>query len=409
MGKQIDQKPKVPIRARGTTCLNCKHPLELSDRYCSYCGQINSLQKLSLASYFTEFAGSILNYDSRFRYTIKDLLFKPGTITYNYVNGMRHTYANPFRFYLSVSIVFFLLTGFLNFFEKTENPTSSTDWKNVFAKANDGIKEIPLDSISHYIKEASGKEIDTTSTDFFEYTAPENVDSLDFFVRTKNKVSLFRSFNASTKINRADQALDSLNYPKTRTNIWLYQKSATVNKILDDPLAFWEYMIDKTPLFIFFFTPFFALAFVPLYIKKESYTVAHQKIRGISWTGLQSILKVPYLGAFLTATLAGIKRFFTLSIKHSYVAHVIFIFHIFSFMFLGLLLLALPDFFINQSLLSTLFLTFICPFYFYKALRNFYKESRLRTLLKFLILNFVFLVLLGMSMFLLLLITAATY
>ena len=51
--------------------------VEISDRYCSYCGQLNSTKKLSLQDYFGEFIISIVNYDSRFRYTIKDLLFKP--------------------------------------------------------------------------------------------------------------------------------------------------------------------------------------------------------------------------------------------------------------------------------------------------------------------------------------------
>ncbi|MCC4212745.1 DUF3667 domain-containing protein [Leeuwenhoekiella parthenopeia] len=409
MQKPVEQKPKIPVYDRGNKCLNCGHPLELSDRYCSYCGQINSRQRLSLGNYFREFAGSIFNYDSRFRYTIKDLLFKPGTITRDYVDGKRLTYANPFRFYLSVSILFFIISGLLDFFENTENTTDSFDWSKLTTEAKKDFQEIPIDSITYYIEKGVQQNRDTTQALPFEYQNPEKLDSLGFYGRTKNKITLFRKFSSSTAITRPEEGLDSLKYPKTRTNIWLYKKSATFNKILDEPFEFYEYLVEKTPFFIFFFTPLFALAFVPLYLKKESYREALQKIKGTSYSWFQTVLNIPYLGSGIAAVLATLRRFFYPSAKHNYVEHVIFIFHIFSFMFLGMLLLALPDFVIGASVLTSIFLFLICPFYFYKALRNFYKEGRLRTLLKFLILNFVFLMLSGMSMILFLLITAATY
>ena len=409
MEKPIERNPKVPINHRGYECLNCGHPLELSDRYCSYCGQINSTQKISLSNYFQEFAGSIFNYDSRFRFTIKDLLFKPGTITRNYVEGKRLTYANPFRFYLSVSILFFLLSGLLEFFENKENSLNSIDWTNFVTDGNESFQKIPLDSIPYYIKQTQAKSSDTTLTKPFEYVLPETVDTMGFYNRTKTKINLFRKFSKTTSIQRAEQGLDSLNYPKTRTNIYLYKKSTTINKILDAPLDFYEYLVDKTPLFIFFFTPFFAMVFIPLYLKKETFNEAFQSIKNTSYNWLKTLTNLHYIGHAIAIILAFLRKFFLPSVKHNYMEHVILIFHIFSFMFLGMLLLALPDFIIGSSVLTTLFIFLICPFYFYKALRNFYKERRLRTLLKFLILNFVFLVLSGMSAFIFLLITAATY
>ena len=104
MSKQLEQTSRKSLRYRGNECLNCGHPLEISDRYCSYCGQLNSTKKLSLQDYFGEFIISIVNYDSRFRYTVKDLLFKPGVITRNFTSGKRMRYANPFRFFLSVGL-----------------------------------------------------------------------------------------------------------------------------------------------------------------------------------------------------------------------------------------------------------------------------------------------------------------
>lgn len=36
---------------------------------------------------------------------------KPGIVSKNYIDGKRSRYSNPFRFYLTVSIIFFLILG----------------------------------------------------------------------------------------------------------------------------------------------------------------------------------------------------------------------------------------------------------------------------------------------------------
>jgi len=70
--------------------------------------------------------------------------------------------------------------------------------------------------------------------------------------------------------------------------------------------------------------------------------------------------------------------------------HLIFIFHIFSFVFLLVLICFIPDLIIGNTIFSAIAITFIGPFYFYKALRNFYKQSRLLTIFKFMLLNITF-------------------
>jgi len=70
----------------------------------------------------------------------------------------------------------------------------------------------------------------------------------------------------------------------------------------------------------------------------------------------------------------------------------IFIFHIFSFLFIGMFIALIPDLLIGDEILLGILFTLIGPFYFYKALRNFYKQNRVITVLKFLFLNIVFFV-----------------
>ena len=384
------------MRYRGNECLNCGHPLEISDRYCSYCGQLNSTKKLSLQDYFGEFIISIVNYDSRFRYTVKDLLFKPGVITRNFTSGKRMRYANPFRFFLSVSIIYFLLSGFLDFIqiadaESEENPSL----QNIFNfQDDDDQAEIPLDSINYYkILALNTKDKDSLEQLPLIYRRESSLDTLNFVSRTAFKLKMFHIFSLQTKVENSYQALDSLEYSKSKLNVWLYDREKGLKRIQENPVAFGQYLAKKIPVFLFFLAPLFACFFLLLYYKSESVRFHKNKLRTTSSKKLQSLFKTPYIGSFCLYCLASLRSVFVVKRSYNYMEHVIFIFHIFTFLFLVLLLLLVPEFLMGSSLLSGLFISFVAPFYFYKALRNFYQESRLRTLMKFFILNIVFLML----------------
>jgi hypothetical protein len=56
----------------------------------------------------------LLDLDSRFMRTIKPLLFKPGKLTRDYMQGRRFRYAPPMRLYIFSSIIFFLLAALLS-------------------------------------------------------------------------------------------------------------------------------------------------------------------------------------------------------------------------------------------------------------------------------------------------------
>ena len=56
----------------------------------------------------------LLDLDSRFMRTMKPLLFKPGRLTRDYMEGRRFRYAPPMRLYIFSSIVFFLLAALIS-------------------------------------------------------------------------------------------------------------------------------------------------------------------------------------------------------------------------------------------------------------------------------------------------------
>ncbi len=376
----IKSTSRKAMNYRGIECLNCGHPLDLTDRYCAYCGQLNTTKRLSLLDFINEFVLSVFTYDSRFRFTLKDLLFKPGTITKNYVTGKRIKYANPFRFFLSASILYFLLIAAISLFKDSneisfeENKMNINGEEIVISDINqDSIPEVnlsPLKEIEHLHQSSEDltaleKEINDAIKEgvanrknkeeeksTYTYKPEENFKKRNFIDETIAKGVFFNKFYDATGIKNPTKALDSLHYEKSKINLWLYSKNKDIDRVKENPIAFTNYLASKTPFFMFFFAPFFALFFWAIYSKKRA----------------------------------------------NYMEHLVFIFHIFSWIFIVLLITLPIEFIFNtDGIIATILVTLVGPFYFYKALRNFYKQRRLITLIKFVFLNFIFFI--GTSIF----------
>ena len=403
--KIVKSNSRKAEKYRGPECLNCGHPLELSDRYCSYCSQLNTSKQLALKDFFGEFIASVLTYDSRLRYTIKDLLFKPGSISKNYIKGQRLKYANPFRFFLSVSIIYFLLNSLIATFSDGEssifkinedNQNATTTLNSDFRKAIDVVKDSlnkndigpivldsllknnsAMDSLESKLKKSFNKisndsvknstESFTKLEEFvdskYEYISEEHLDTLGKANELLRRFKLYRNFYKLNKIKSPEIALDSLNHENTGLNRWIYDKNNSIERIEENPLGFLNYLMGKIPFFLFFFAPLFALFFWLIYSKK----------------------------------------------KYTYMEHLVLIFNLFSFLFLGLLICLIPDTLIGTEVFSGILIVFIGPFYFYKSLRNFYKESRLMTIIKFVLLNVVFWISSTAAALIFFAITAAAY
>jgi hypothetical protein len=93
---------------RGTKCLNCETALDISEKYCHQCGQLNSIKKLTIKDFFEEFLSNFYAYDSRLKNSIVSIFTKPGVLVREFNEGRRQKYANPFRLFLSVSIIIFV-------------------------------------------------------------------------------------------------------------------------------------------------------------------------------------------------------------------------------------------------------------------------------------------------------------
>ena len=91
-------------------CLNCG--TSLSGQYCGNCGQRARSRLISLWGLIREAFGDLLELDSRLWQTLGPLIIRPGKLTRDYLLGRRARFMPPFRTYLVLSVVFFLLAFF---------------------------------------------------------------------------------------------------------------------------------------------------------------------------------------------------------------------------------------------------------------------------------------------------------
>ncbi|WP_103071705.1 DUF3667 domain-containing protein [Aquimarina sediminis] len=361
---------------RGNECLNCGVPLDLIDRYCHHCGQINTNKRLSLKDFFNEFFASIFSYDSRLRHTIVALLFKPGKISKEYIQGKRIKYANPFRFYLSVSIIFFIINGLFIDFDgfRTEIEGQVNVGKDAVSAIKENIamddslkqkisnqilttKGIPAsdkEAISNGILKIEGLPMlndEETEPEEVPYYSQEQIDSISFFNRGYKLWSMYNDYYDKTKETSTYRALSELKHDRNQFNKYVYHRVLKTKSIEENyGQEFFEFIFNKLPLIIFFFLPFFALSIWLLYARRS----------------------------------------------FNYMEHLVFTFHTQTMFFIVIGFSILITKITNIS--STLWIAMLVfLFYLYKAMRKFYNQRRGKTIVKFLLVNILFFILAGIG------------
>ncbi|MGM1055385.1 MAG: DUF3667 domain-containing protein [Bacteroidota bacterium] len=312
---------------------------------------MNSTKKLSFDDFFNEFFSGIFAYDSRLKRTLRALIFYPGKISKDYIQGKRIRYANPFRFYLSASIVFFIIWSFTNSFQGVlpSNPNQINQLSNA---EREELKR-NLDSIPAVQRNIANLDpfiptLDDTSAKSYRdvYISQKELDGLSFSASALKQFDLYNTFHKETAIFGSGQALDSLNHDPSRFNRLFYEKVVDLNLFQQNPEIFLSYFISKLPFIIFFYLPIFAMFIWLLYLRR------------------------PF----------------------NYMEHLIFVFHIqTTFFVLMAIALIIDAIFTIDTATGIAIMIFL--FYLYLAMRRFYRQGRFKTLVKFLLLNGIFLTL----------------
>lgn len=226
---------------RGTKCLNCNTPLDISERYCHYCGQLNSTKKVTLSDFIEEFFSNFYAYDSKIRNTFSYLFTKPAFVAKQIINGKRQTFANPFRLFLSVAIIYFLVASFVNE-DNSElfniNKTSQTD----------SIKR---------------------KTKFKYYSSKEIKDSNYFIKKIKTLDNYYSVFEENNEIDFLTSN-DKLKLENNSDNLYLFSRAELLKdfteNLLESKLA--KAYSEKRPFIIFLLLPFITFGFLLVFNSK---------------------------------------------------------------------------------------------------------------------------------------------
>ena len=92
--------------AHPRVCLNCG--AKLSGPYCSQCAQQDIEYHRSFYHLAHEVVENLFHFDGKFFASVAWLLARPGKLTVEFNAGRRQSQVPPLRFYLFVSVLFFL-------------------------------------------------------------------------------------------------------------------------------------------------------------------------------------------------------------------------------------------------------------------------------------------------------------
>jgi hypothetical protein len=91
-------------------CRNCDTPLALEQRFCGACGQKTAPARLTMGQVTHDFIHALTHVDHSIFSLMKDLAWRPGHVSREYVDGKRKKYFGPLAFLMiAVGLATFLI------------------------------------------------------------------------------------------------------------------------------------------------------------------------------------------------------------------------------------------------------------------------------------------------------------
>ena len=328
-------------------CLNCG--TIVVGRYCHVCGQENVVHHDTFLHMVKHFFYDIMHFDSKFFDTLKYLLFRPGFLSKEYIKGRRTRYLNPVKMYVFTSAIFFII--FFSFvnpggdFKTNFNDTLSVEIRqSLIADLEEKMQLDTSDQLKNLLKSVRDSTKVATISDYVKQggSTPFTMVNITGSANKFENVAAYDSLQKKLPESERDGwFLRTLKKKEIKLKEKYGSSPETGAKKLMDTF------LHKLPYLLFVSLPLFALFFKLLYVRrKEFYYVDH---------GIFAI--------------------------HHYIFTFILLLFVFGFQ-------GLADWWgwgVFDALAVILFLS--GGFYLYKAMRNFYKQRRAKTIIKFLILN----------------------
>lgn len=134
--------------AGSPACLNCG--TVLAGPFCHYCGQPDKNLLRFFPVLLREMLADFLDFDSRFARTIKPLLFHPGKLTRDYLDGRRFRYTPPLRLYIFASMFFFLSAAMLA--SSAINISQGEDGSQSISIGGDKVSDRVMEGLDEAVK-----------------------------------------------------------------------------------------------------------------------------------------------------------------------------------------------------------------------------------------------------------------
>lgn len=326
-------------------CLNCHTIFKESVKFCPQCGQRAKVTKITFKEFISELLSGLINYDSKLWRSLGVILSKPGKFPKDYINGKQARYMNPFRLYLNITVLFFLLYGLYNTFNPSQAFTSN---KEKSTQKEQGI----------IIGETSAFSINALDSIISESSSDQDLDSLNQTTKKHlfgDKILKIDSIQ-ELGITNYNTAFTKLGLENTAWNRFLFKKVAdirfTIKNIGSEMDVLIGKFISQLSISLFILIPLFTLFFKIIYYRKHMY----------------------------------------------FMEHMVFIFNIQTcFMLLAIILLITT--WISGSM-ADLWWLFPISFgiYLFIALKNFYNQGYLKTFIKYCILNTIMINLVSFAM-----------
>jgi uncharacterized membrane protein len=338
-------------------CLNCG--AAIYGRYCHICGQENIETKETFWSLATHFVHDITHFDGKFFSTLKYLLFKPGFLTTEYLRGKRASYLHPIRMYVFTSAFFFLI--YFSFYQsqietpkKKKEPVASMikkmkeEKENLLTALNDSTTFKNSLSTKTRIEDLDYNIILLTA----DSTQVSNLKSKNISGANLRLTSEATNFKDFAKYDSAQKTLPEKERDGFIRRAFQKQNFHLKEKYGDDGneaiKGVLENLFHHFPQMLFVSLPLFALILLLLYRRQKDYYYVSHVIYAIHL----------YCGTFI-----------------------IILFCLWFQSLLKLIHISMPDWLIGVLSISGIY-------YWYKSLRNFYGQSRKKTMLKFSLLLF---------------------
>jgi hypothetical protein len=346
------------------TCPNCYYPLPRFGKYCSHCGQKYTDGRITVASLVRDFLADTLNLDSKIWRTLAALLV-PGKLTKEFFEGKQQRYIKPVRLFFVFAI---LTVAAVSFFE---------------AEFTEGFFFLGDDDLSAEVNYVDFLHHTNALADTLRLNHPDQSADLLDSLQQRLRQGVRDSVDLGVRILDTEQGLEA----ESRT----IAKTDLANMSVDSLMA--AYQVEN---------------FIERLIFRQNIRLL---LRGENFAPYM-LSKSVWMMLLLMPLLAVLLKLLYVRRAYYYVEHLIFSFHTHAFLFLVLIVLMLLD---NVPTLAPtmgkLWLggLALVEIYFLLALRTVYKQSGIKTLIKFLLLNFFYFVLFLVSFILTVILAALFY